>query len=371
MRVKPFDVRRIPRTIWAVVAPVFLTVVLVSFVPSDEDYYRVEYLLSYLGPLASASQHVRSAPTTLSSMMMEAFHSPVLEIEGVSIDLGHAVNPTRRVREHSFVSRVLGQVRTYAVYLPPGYGESQGPYPTLYLLHGMSQDQRWWTQVARVDRIATAMIEAGQIRPVIIVMPNGNRDQQDISTTSLYDDHCQTGLDPVARALKAIGDRLSSLRIYKVSCDADFELYISNELVEEVASRYSTNGENYVGGFSIGARGAVHLSLANSGVFDGAFGLSGNYDFVRAGLRKGEIEASEDMKLFLATGSQDQRGVYGKLNTFLLHEELARRGINHGYCVYSGSHRDATWVSAIPGALRFLLAAGADGQSTDGNCGDL
>ena len=222
--------------------------------------------------------------------------------------------------------------------------------------------------MARVDRIATAMIEADQIRPVIIVMPNGNRDQQDISTTSLYDDHCKTGLDPVARALKAIGDRLDGLRIYKVSCEADFELYISNELVEEVASRYSTNGENYVGGFSIGARGAVQLSLANSGVFDGAFGLSGNYDFVRYGLRKGGIEASDDMKLFLATGSQDQRGVYGRLNTFLLHEELARKRINHGYCVYPGSHRDATWVSAIPGALRFLLAPGADGQSTDRNC---
>jgi enterochelin esterase-like enzyme len=220
----------------------------------------------------------------------------------------------------------------------------------------MSQDQRWWTEVARVDRIATAMIESGKIRPLIIAMPNGNRVQADISTTSIYDDHCRTGLDILARVLKAIGDVVKPLRIYKVSCDGNFEAYIANELVQDIDSRYSTNGERYIGGFSTGGRGALQLAFGNDDVFGGAFGLSGNYDYLRSSLRSGELPAG-DLRLFLASGDNDQRGVYGELGTVLFHRDLAARGMDHRYCIYEGTHSDTVWVSALPGALRYLFAS--------------
>ena len=221
---------------------VFLLVAL-SLVPSDEGYYRTEYLLSHLGPLGSASQHVRSVPATASSILMESFRDRRVQVEGMRIDLGQAVNATEHVEEGSFHSQALGEERTYWVYLPPGYQESGERYPTLYLLHGMSQGHEWWTEVARIDRIATAMIASGKIKPLIIVMPNGNRVESDISTTSLYDDHCRTGLDVVARAVKAVGDRLTGLKVYKVSCEGDFEDYVVSDVVGEIDSRYRTNGE--------------------------------------------------------------------------------------------------------------------------------
>ena len=353
------DVRLIIKTLRAsikVAAASLILLAVVSLVPSDEAYYRAEYHLSRIGPLGSASQHLRSIPATLSSIILEFFQGHSLEVEGVKIDVTHAVNPTQYVEEGHFPSRELGEDRTYWIYLPPGYEDSEEQYPTLYLLHGMSQDQRWWTEVARIDRITTAMIVSDKIRPLIVVMPNGNRVEGDVSTTSLYDDHCETGLDFVARALKIIGDRLRSLRVYKISCEGDFEDYIVSEVVTEIDSRYRTNGERYIGGFSVGGRGAVQLALGNDGFFDGAFGLSGNYDFLRKELRDGDIQPGKDIKLFLASGDKDQRGVYGELNTFLFHKELKRQGMEHLYCTYDGTHSDMAWVAAMPQALQYLLA---------------
>jgi enterochelin esterase-like enzyme len=338
------------------IATVFvLLITALSLLPGDGAYYHIESFLSSIGPLGVASQHIRSIPYTAASLVMESFRSRVLEVEGVNIDLMHAVNPTHSVEKESFFSQALNEDRSYLIYLPPSYEDSGESYPTLYLLHGMSQGPSWWTEVARVGRIATSMIASGKIRPLIIVMPNGNRVERDVSTTSLYDNGCETGLDPVARVLKAIGDRLNGLRIYKVSCDGDFERYIARDVVREIDASYRTSGERYIGGFSIGGRGAVQLAFGNNGIFDGAFGLSGNYDFLRGELRRGAIDA-EGVELFLASGDKDQRGLYGKLNTYLFHRDLAKHGIEHMYCTYEGTHSDLAWVSAMPQALEYLLA---------------
>ena len=249
------------------------------------------------------------------------------------------------------------------VYTPidvTSYQDSEEHYPTLYLLHGMSRNHRWWTEVARIDRIATTMIASGKIRPLIIVMPNGNRVETDVYTTSLYDDHCETGLDILARTLKAVGDRLNGLKIYKVSCQGDFDGYIVRDLVREIDARFSTNGERYIGGISIGGRGALQLAFGNDGAFDGAFGLSGNYEFLRKRLRSGEAQPDNGMKLFLAAGDKDQRSMYGSLNTLLFHKDLERRGIEHLYLTYDGTHDAMTWVSAMPQALHYLLATDSE-----------
>ena len=357
------------RTLLRLAAAFSLLLILVALIPSREIYYRAESLLSHFGPLGSTSQHIRGVPSTAFSIVMEAFQDRSLEIEGVPINLDYAVNPSEYVEEHKFSSQVLGEERTYWIYLPPGYQETNERYPTLYLLHGMSQGHRWWAEVARIDRIATSMISSGKIRPTIIVMPNGNRVESNVSTTSLYDDRCSTGLDIVAKWLKAIGDRLEGLSIYHVSCDADFGRFIHDELVEEVDANFRTTDERYLGGFSIGARGALQLALGNDNLFDGAFGLSGNYDFLRQAIRGGNINPQSGMKLFLGSGNQDQRGVYGELSTFLFHKDLLKHETSHLYCTYDGSHSDVSWVTAVPKALEYLLAA--DYNPHDSQDGDI
>ena len=162
---------------------------------------------------------------------------------------------------------------------------------------------------------------------------------------------------------------MGNLGIYKVSCDGNFEDYVAKELLQDIDSRYVTNGERYVGGFSTGGRGALQLALGNDGVFGGAFGLSGNYDFLRRSLRSGSIP-DDELRLFIASGDNDQRGVYGRLGTFLFHKDLAARGIDHLYCTYDGTHSDTVWVSALPMALRHLLGSAGDSTGASGGTAD-
>ena len=62
----------------------------------------------------------------------------------------------------------------YRVYLPPGYTEGTRHYPSLYLLHGMGGSDREWQDLG-IASAADRLIAAGQIAPLIIVMPEGAR----------------------------------------------------------------------------------------------------------------------------------------------------------------------------------------------------
>jgi enterochelin esterase-like enzyme len=74
------------------------------------------------------------------------------------------------VRTAQIMSPALRAAIDYLVYLPPGYDPAGGArYPVLYLLHGRGDKlTAWMTIKPDLDR----MISAGQIPPVIAVMPD-------------------------------------------------------------------------------------------------------------------------------------------------------------------------------------------------------
>jgi len=67
--------------------------------------------------------------------------------------------------------------RRMYVYTPPGYETSQTRYPVLYLLHGGGGDEDAWVTMGRANIILDNLIAAGKIKPMIVVMPNGNATQ--------------------------------------------------------------------------------------------------------------------------------------------------------------------------------------------------
>jgi len=71
-------------------------------------------------------------------------------------------------------SEILKMERNYAIYLPPGYDETDRSYPVLYLLHGSGDDQTGWVQFGQVQHIADKTIGEGKAAPMIIVMPDAN-----------------------------------------------------------------------------------------------------------------------------------------------------------------------------------------------------
>ncbi len=75
-------------------------------------------------------------------------------------------------------SPVLDMTRRMYVYTPPGYGDSDTKYPVLYLLHGAGGDEDAWTTMGRAIEIMDNLIAQGKAMPMIVVMTNGNANQE-------------------------------------------------------------------------------------------------------------------------------------------------------------------------------------------------
>ncbi|MBT9383029.1 esterase family protein [Pseudooceanicola sp. CBS1P-1] len=86
-------------------------------------------------------------------------------------------------------SRTLGHRVAYDIYLPPGYDSDSRDYPVLYLLHGggTGQPDDWFT-LAGIDQLLDRMIGAGEIRPMIVVAPDGRRNVRNDVATYFLDD---------------------------------------------------------------------------------------------------------------------------------------------------------------------------------------
>jgi len=82
--------------------------------------------------------------------------------------------PHGELHRHFYHSTVADDDRDFIVYTPPGYKSgSWKHYPTLYLLHGFSDDSTAWSTVGRANVIVDNLIARKQAQPMVIVMPLG------------------------------------------------------------------------------------------------------------------------------------------------------------------------------------------------------
>ncbi len=83
-------------------------------------------------------------------------------------------------------SALLGISRRMTVYTPYGYEKNpKAKYPVLYLLHGGGGDEEAWSSMGRAAQILDNLIEQGKAVPMIVVMPNGNPNQQAAPTLGI------------------------------------------------------------------------------------------------------------------------------------------------------------------------------------------
>ena len=68
----------------------------------------------------------------------------------------------------------LGMDRRITIYTPPGYEKINEKFPVLYLLHGAGGDEEAWIALGRTAQIMDNLIAEGKVKPMIVVMPNGN-----------------------------------------------------------------------------------------------------------------------------------------------------------------------------------------------------
>lgn len=103
----------------------------------------------------------------------------VFIVGGARADL-YKVNSVNHgtVSRRWYWSPSLKMNRRLAVYTPAGYEESNKRYPVFYLLHGMGGDEEAWLALGRASQILDNLIAAGNAKPMIVVMTNGNVSQE-------------------------------------------------------------------------------------------------------------------------------------------------------------------------------------------------
>jgi enterochelin esterase-like enzyme len=79
------------------------------------------------------------------------------------------------VRQHTYLSKSLGRVRELVVYTPPGYDQqTEARFPTLYLQHGMGDNQATWVAHGKAHWILDNLMAQGKTRPMVVVMMDGH-----------------------------------------------------------------------------------------------------------------------------------------------------------------------------------------------------
>ncbi len=136
------------------------------------------------------------------------------------------------LQDVSFFSASLGRQMTYRVFLPSRLNPGQG-LPVVYLLHGMGDDCRTWSNNSEVARYSTRVPRGG----LILVMPEG--------ASSFY-----------VNAAGKPKDRFEDYRVY--------------DLIADVESRFPTikgRASRAIVGISMGGFAAIKLALCRPELF--------------------------------------------------------------------------------------------------------
>lgn len=258
------------------------------------------------------------------------------------------VSASPQVIQRQLWSESLQQEMPFSVYLPEGYNEMPDErYPVLYMLHGLGGSHTDWDRTG-LFAMASQMIEAGQIPPMIIVLPEG-RD-------GYWVDHAANG--------------------------PAFGSYVAKDLVKRIDSDYRTipqRASRAIGGMSMGGHGALQLALNNPDEFaivgahsvalrtyEQAFSFFGDRQYFAAhdpvSLAKNTTLAKR-FTLWIDIGASDSW-----LNAAqAFHDQLTSEGVAHKWTVFKGGHDGLYWTQHTADYLRFYGQAFVDSGGASGS----
>lgn len=217
-------------------------------------------------------------------------------------------------------SKILGLNRRLTVYTPYGYeANKKAKYPVLYLLHGAGGDEEAWTSMGRAAQILDNLIEKGLAKPMIVVMPNGNPNQQAAVTLNLP---------------------ASDLN-YRDPANANaYVRSLCEEIVPFIEKNYraiSKPESRAIAGLSMGGGHTISASALYPQLFDYICPLSaaGNITLEQAQ----ELKKAGVKLYWIACGNEDF--LFERSNK--LDELLTEAGLEHTYYVNGGGHVWYNW----------------------------
>ena len=247
----------------------------------------------------------------------------MLLVDGERTENYKPANQRGTISHPWYDSEILGINRRLTVYTPYGYEKNtDANYPVLYLLHGAGGDEEAWSSMGRTAQILDNLIEKGLAEPMIVVMPNGNPNQQAAQTfglpTTEYD-----WRDPANR-----------------------NLYVKS-LVEEIVPFIEANyrvvaekSHRAIAGLSMGGGHTISATGLYPEVFDYICPLSmGAHKSDELSAQLQGIKKAGYKLYWLACGTTDF--LFNQANE--LDQALTENGLEHTYFVSEGGHVWANW----------------------------
>lgn len=220
-----------------------------------------------------------------------------------------------RVVERTFFSQISQKEQTLKVYLPPGYtADPQKPYPLLILLHGLGYDSTQWLRLG-IPEAADALIQAGSIAPLVIVMP------QEENTLLGYE-------------------------------NSTFGRVVSDEILPWTREQYPVCTERIctaIGGISRGAAWAASLGFDQWDVFGevGLHSVPGTLDYLPDLVMA--IPPERKPRVYMDIGKDDVS--YQKVMEFT--EMLKEAFVVHTLNIQPGEHDEEYWSAHVSDYLRW------------------
>lgn len=234
-------------------------------------------------------------------------------------------------------SNALKRRADLSVFVPPGHNAT---LPIVILLHGVYGSHWAWAAKGKAHETAQQMIDAGQIQPMILVMPSDG----------LYGDGSG----------------------YVPHRDADYEKWIVEEVVQVVKEQFPQATEKstvFIAGLSMGGYGALRLGAKYPQVFRAFSGLSSITHFEQIGpfvsdfeqLKKDALEQDGVLDWMMKNraalppfrfdcGAEDVLIEHNRQ----LHTALEREGIPHQYEEFPGGHSWEYWEEHLRDTLLFF-----------------
>ncbi len=208
---------------------------------------------------------------------------------GLGQDLHAKTPPTNHTPAQGTVEQVwypvqsstTGRQRRMSIYLPPSYSTDEQYYPVLYLLHGSMGDELDWLTLGNAEQILNQQIAQGKCKQMIVVMPNGNIDQD---------------ASPSVTGIPANPD-YNPIRL-----NGQFEEQFA-DVIAYVEKHYRTITKKHsraIAGLSMGGFHAMHISHYYNQLFDYVGLFSPTYNtanITREERQKTDLTFPADMKM--------------------------------------------------------------------------
>jgi putative tributyrin esterase len=267
------------------------------------------------------------------------------------IELSDSRYESDNVRHLTFYSSVLRGRGDVSLYIPPSALGLEN-VPIVLLLHGVFGSHTSWFHNGGAHRTAHAMMESGEIRPMVLVCPS----------------------DGLA------GDGAGYLPHPERNCEA----WICEDVLGCVRESLPcvARGPVFLGGLSMGAYGALRLGAKYPGLFAGISAhstvtkLTELNQFVREPIPTTGLGADEpDILYWMKTnradlppirmdcGSEDPLFV----SNCALHKAMEEEKIPHEFIVNTGHHSWEYWSEHIAGTLLFFDSVARRGSSAAAN----